>query len=212
MNPAHTRNRRRRTQAERSHATQRKILDTTLDCLMEQGLRDTSTVDVAVRAGVSRGALLHHYPSKKLLLREALRYLLTEEIANINGLADDVETGRLDFDAFLAILWEHFSGRLFMITLEFLAAARTDSDIRSALRTVALEFNASLDQIWERLMLNSALAPRDRRLALNVTLCFLRGMGTQSVWRDDAELFQEMLTFWKQTLVKAGIIDSSRMR
>jgi AcrR family transcriptional regulator len=202
----------RRTQAERSLATQRKILDTTLDCLMARGLRDTSTVDVALRAGVSRGALLHHYPSKKLLLQEALRHLLTEEIQEIKGLADDIESGRMDFDSFLATLWEHFSGRLFMITLEFLSAARTDPDIRSALKTVALEFNASLDEIWERLMLNSELAPRERRLALNVTLCFLRGMGTQSVWRDDAALFQDMLAFWKLTLVKAGIIEPSRKR
>ncbi len=198
----------RRTQAERSAETQLKILDTTLDCLMDQGLRDTSTVDVARRAGVSRGALLHHYPSKDLLLQEALRHLLTREVAEIEAMAADIERGRVDFDHFLRTLWEHFSGRLFMITLEFLTAARTDPKTRQVLATEALAFNASLDRIWEQLMLNSALAPRERRLALNVTLCFLRGMGTQTVWRDDPELFRDMLDYWKQTLARAGILDA----
>lgn len=210
MQPATPRARPRRTQAERSRATQEKILDTTLDLLMEQGLRDTSTVDVARRAGVSRGALLHHYPSKALLLQEALRHLLNREIADISRMAEEIEAGRVDFDSFLATLWEHFSGRLFMITLEYLAAARTDPAMREVLATVALAFNRSLDEIWERLMLNEEVSARERRLALNVTLCFLRGMGTQTVWRDDPQLFEDMLAYWKQVLVQAGIIDPAR--
>jgi len=196
----------RRTQAERSFTTQQKILDTTLDLLMEQGLRDTSTVDVARRSGVSRGALLHHYPSKDVLLKEAMRHLLTREVVEIERMAGDIELKKVDFDTFLQTLWEHFSGRLFMITLEFLTAARTDPTMREVLREVALEFNASLDRIWERLMLNSGLPPEERRLALNVTLCFLRGMGTQTVWRDDPELFQELLAYWKKTLIDAGVL------
>ncbi|MBB3064172.1 TetR/AcrR family transcriptional regulator [Limibacillus halophilus] len=196
----------RRTQAERSRKTQRKILDVTLTCLLEQGLRDTSTVDVAHRAGVSRGALLHHYPSKDLLLKEALRHLLRDEIREVRQMAEGVDSGEIDFDAFLANLWERFSGPMYMITLEFVTAARTDPVIKAALVPVALEYNASLDEIWEQLLLRSSSEPRDRRLALNVTLCFLRGMGTQSVWRDDPQLFHDMLDFWKQTLETAGIL------
>lgn len=196
----------RRTQAERSRKTQRKILDVTLTCLLEQGLRDTSTVDVARRAGVSRGALLHHYPSKDLLLKEALRHLLLNEIREVRQMAEGVDSGQIDFDAFLVNLWKRFSGAMYMITLEFVTAARTDPAIKAALVPVALEYNASLDEIWEQLLLGSTSQPRDRRLALNVTLCFLRGMGTQSVWRDDPKLFQDMLDFWKQTLETAGIL------
>ncbi|MET4805977.1 TetR/AcrR family transcriptional regulator [Limibacillus sp. MBR-115] len=198
----------RRTQAERSRKTQRKILDVTLTCLLEQGLRDTSTVDVARRAGVSRGALLHHYPSKDLLLKEALRHLLHDEIREVRQMAEGVDSGEIDFDAFLANLWDRFSGPMYMITLEFVTAARTDPVIKAALVPVALEYNASLDEIWEQLLLRSSSEPRDRRLALNATLCFLRGMGTQSVWRDDAQLFNDMLDFWKQTLETAGILKS----
>lgn len=196
----------RRTQAERSQTTQKKILDATLDCLMKYGLRDTSTVDVTRRAGVSRGALLHHYPTKELLLQQTLQYLLRAEVDDILRMADEVDSGRMGLDDFLADLWERFSGRLYMISLEYIVAARTDPALREVLAEVAWEFNTSLDALWERLMLNSDLAPRERRLALNSTLCLMRGMSAQGIWRDDPQFFREMLEFWKQTLVKAGII------
>lgn len=196
----------RRSQAERSRATQQRILDVTLDCLMDRGLRDTSTVEVARRAGVSRGALLHHYPSKGLLLQEALRHLLRHEVANIKRVAASLAEAELDLDTFLETLWCHFSGRPFMIAIEYIAAARTDSAIRETLAVVGLEFNDSLDAIWDSLPVESGVSRRERRLALNATLCFLRGMGTQSVWRDSPQLFSDMLVFWKQMLARAGIV------
>lgn len=200
----------RRSQEMRSAATQQVVLNATLDCIMEKGLRDTSTVDIARRAGVSRGALLHHYPSKDKLLQEALRHLLTNEIFDIEQMARDVEEGRVGFDHFLDTLWEHFSGRMFMISLEFVTAARTDPRISEVLKDVALEFNDALDRIWVKLMLGSEIQPKKRRLALNATLCFLRGMGTQTIWRDDPELFKDMLDYWKDALTDAGIITERR--
>lgn len=196
----------RRRQADRSRASRKAILDVTLDAIHARGLSGTSTNDVTRLAGVSRGALLHHFPTRVILLQEALRYLLVTETTAIERLAEQVETGEVDFQTFLETLWEHFSGRMFMITLEFLAAARTDAAIRETLTTVALEFNASLDGIWERMELMSSRTVREQRLALNTTLCMLRGMGTQSVWRDDPQLFRDMLDFWRRTLEDAGLL------
>lgn len=204
------RKRGRRAQAERAESTQRAILEVTLDLLHERGLRNTSTNDVARIAGVSRGALLYHFPTKLLLLQEALRHLLDTESVNIERMAQSVEVGALDFDTFLEALWDRFSGRLFMITLEYLTAARTDAAIRETLATVALEFNASLDRIWERMHLGCRVNGRERRLALNATLCLLRGMGSQTVWRNDPQLFRDMLDFWGRTLEQAGVISRPR--
>lgn len=196
-----------RTQAERSQSTQKRVLDATLDVIMDYGLRDASTVLVCRHANISRGALLHHYPTKEALLQEALRHLLKDEIDSLMRMVDEVDAGNLDVHGFLAVLWEHFSGRLFMISLEYIVAARTDPAIRKALTTVALEFNWSLDEVWERLMAHSRLEPRERRLALNATTCLMRGMSAHGIWRDDPQLFEDMLEFWKETLIKAGVID-----
>lgn len=199
----------RRTQGERSQAMRERILDATLDCLMDLGLRQTSTVAVARHAGVSRGALMHHYPTKILLLQEALRYLLINEIEMVEEMAVGLVDGEFTLERILDVLWEHFSGRLFMVTIEYIAAARTDEAIRETLAAVGLEFNQSLDAIWDNLPRSQGVSPKNRRLALNATLCFLRGMGTQTVWRDDPDLFNEMLVVWKQLLAQVGVIGSS---
>ena len=58
----------RRTQAERSATTQGKLLVAALECLVEHGYGGTTTTLVAERAGVSRGAQLHHYPTRAALV------------------------------------------------------------------------------------------------------------------------------------------------
>jgi AcrR family transcriptional regulator len=196
--PPRGRSQRPRTQAERSAGTREKILNVAIDLLYQKGLRDTSTVDIARAAGVSRGALLHHYPTKEELLKEALRFLLRKEIDSIRGMANDIDRGALDTEGFFDALWEKFSGPLFMVTLEYVTASRTDPAIKSALQPVAYEFNASLDEIWELFFTESSVPPGERRKALTATLCFMRGMGTQTVWREDPAFFADMLNYWKR--------------
>lgn len=192
--------RQRRTQAERSFTTQQKILTVTLDSLLRKGLRETSTVEVARAAGVSRGALMHHYPSKQILLQEALRHLLNGEIARVKRMTGAVRRGDMDIDGFLKEMWAQFSGPMFMITMEFITAARTDPAIREALAPVAQDYNDQLDEIWETLFPDTEGMRGTRRIALNATMCLLRGMGAHSSWRDDPQLFQDMLDFWKTSL------------
>jgi AcrR family transcriptional regulator len=54
----------RRTQEERSATTRARLLDATIDCLSELGYTNTTTTEIAKRAGLSRGAQLHHFPTK----------------------------------------------------------------------------------------------------------------------------------------------------
>ena len=58
----------RRTQAERSGETRRRILDAAVTLLGERGYAGLRTGDVALAAGVSKGAQSHHFPSKEALV------------------------------------------------------------------------------------------------------------------------------------------------
>ena len=59
-------------QQERSRATQARLLEATVECLVERGWSGTTTTVVAAMAGVSRGAQLHHYPTKASLVMAAV--------------------------------------------------------------------------------------------------------------------------------------------
>src|SRR5579871_2481000 len=64
---------RRRTQAERSHETQTRILKAAAQLISKKGYARFRTADVAKAAGISRGTQLHHYPTKDLLVVATLR-------------------------------------------------------------------------------------------------------------------------------------------
>src|SRR5689334_22307751 len=65
----------RRTQAERRAATRALLLRAAVECLIERGYAATSVVDVQQRAGVSRGALQHYWPSRAALVVDAVKEL-----------------------------------------------------------------------------------------------------------------------------------------
>jgi len=65
----------RRTQAERSETTRRKLIEAAIVLLRERGYGGLRTNEVSDRAGVSRGAQLHHFPTKYELILATLQYL-----------------------------------------------------------------------------------------------------------------------------------------
>ena len=65
----------RRTQGERSAETRARLLDATVESLIEAGYAHTTTTAVCARAGLSRGAQLHHFPTKSELVIAAVAHL-----------------------------------------------------------------------------------------------------------------------------------------
>jgi AcrR family transcriptional regulator len=195
----------RRAQAERSAEMTERVLDATLDLIHEKGMAEASTVAIAKRAGVSRGAILHHYPQRFDLITAAVDHLLETETEKIRKVSAAFAGGEVDLDALIDYLWGMFSGRLFMITLDYLAVARTDEDLRRHLGPVSLKFNRALDEIWATFF---RLNDRERGridITLNLTLCLLRGMGVQTVLQHrDPAYFQELIASWKGML--AGVL------
>ena len=61
-------------QAEKSLATRNQILDATLQCLVELGYTQTTTEKIAQKAGLSRGAMTHHFKSRADVFNAAAEY------------------------------------------------------------------------------------------------------------------------------------------
>jgi len=69
------RRRGKQTQTERSTDMRGRLLDATLECLARYGYAGTSFSTIAQHAGVSRGALQHHYPEKNYIIAGALEVI-----------------------------------------------------------------------------------------------------------------------------------------
>ncbi len=187
-------------QEERSARMRERILTATLDCIHELGFQNASTTEIVNRAGVSRGAMLHHFPNKEMLIAAAVENLLETEIADLRQIAGAYAHKQLTIDDFVDHLWSRFSGRLFMITMDFLSSARTDEKLAAAIIPVSLNFHDSLNEIWSQFFTYRKTSPQQVQILLNTTLCLMRGMGIQTVVRKDAEYYDALRSNWKSIL------------
>ena len=124
----------RRTQAERRASTRSALVRATVECLVELGYARTTTQEVQTRAGLSRGALTHHFTTKADLVVAAVDHLYEEFSESVRKAAaslpaDPATRIRLGVD----LVWERFHGPLFVAAMELWNAARTDPELRAAL-------------------------------------------------------------------------------
>src|SRR3954451_12030550 len=108
----------RRTQAERRASTRAALLQATIDCLIELGYAGTTTNEVQQRAGVSRGALTHHFASKAELLLAAMDLLYDELSASVRAAIVDLPDGPARIRPAIELIWERYYGPLFMAAIE----------------------------------------------------------------------------------------------
>src|SRR3954463_1876851 len=106
----------RRTQAERSAATVDALLDATIGCLVEDGYANTTTARVAERAGVSRGAHLHHFQTRDALLAAAADHLTAKRGEHLLAAADELPDGPDRIARGLDLLWASYANPLYQAT------------------------------------------------------------------------------------------------
>ena len=125
---------RRRTQQERREATRNALLEATIQCLVERGYAGTTTRAVSKRAGVSPGALQHHFTSKEELVADAIGYLAVKLTAQlIEQGVPSASSRRHLTEQLVDYLWRTLNGPLMAAATELGVAGRTDPLLRERL-------------------------------------------------------------------------------
>jgi AcrR family transcriptional regulator len=130
----------RRTQQQRRDYTRGLLIDATISALCDLGYGGTTTLEVERRAGVSRGARIHHFPTKAALLASAVDHLydqLSDQYEHAFGGAEQQLTAIDRFRSGLRLLWSIYKRHVYSAVLELNMAARTDEELRQCLRSVA---------------------------------------------------------------------------
>jgi AcrR family transcriptional regulator len=188
---------RRRTQEERSAATRARLLDATLECLAELGYARTTTTEIAERGGVSRGAQLHHFPTKAELVTEAVAYLFDrrdEEFrAAFAKLPADAERGAAAVD----ILWSMVSGPTFHAWLELAVAARTDPVMRPKVAALTTRFTENVSRTFHELFPRPAGHAPYWDLAPPFTFALLEGLALDAMVTPESKDIDRVLDIWR---------------
>lgn len=194
----------RTPQRERSRATQLRLLEATVDCLVEHGWSGTTTTLIAQKAGVSRGAQLHHYPTKAALVLAAVEHLARRRAEEIRAEALRLPAGRVD--QVIDLLATAFTGPLYVAALEVWVAARSEPELRRALVPLEARVGRDLYRLTVDLLGADDSRPPVRE-AVQATLDLLRGLGVANLLSDDSARRRTIIAGWTRHL--AAVLDPS---
>ena len=201
----------RGTYEERSAAMRLRLLDATIESLAEKGFGATTTLEVQQRAGVSRGALLHHYASRMELMIAAVEHLTRERLAALHALAAQAppRAGRIEWA--VRVLWtETFEGPLFTAALELWLAARNDVELRTALVPLERSLGAAINEVAAEVFGPAVATHPQFATVLEIYLDAMRGAAARQVLRSPNS-DERLLAGWTQ-LIKTWVGAPSRGR
>jgi AcrR family transcriptional regulator len=126
-------------QATKSAATRARLIDATIRCIIKYGYSRTTTPRVADEAGMSRGAMLHHFENSSALMQASIAELHEKRLRAFRRSADNTvhEVSRL-----VRAYWKQVSGNTFTAFHELALAARTDSGLAAIIIPAQEEFRA----------------------------------------------------------------------
>lgn len=191
------------TQKERTAEASRLLKTATIDLMFENGLHRTSTTEIARRAGLSRGALTHHFPSREAIIVESISYQLEMACDDLDRFGQGFSARSSSTDELIDFIWQFMSDRLFYVTLEYLPEARHNAEFRHQLIPVVQKFHSTLDSIWARLAGQLGVEREVAKTWMNATMCIIRGLLVQSILREDPPYYASVLTLWKNQVAVA---------
>lgn len=182
---------------ERSIDTQARILESAVTALVDHGYSGASTLRIQQIAGVSRGRLLHHFPSRDDLLVAAVAHLTEARIAS---LADDLvwpDGAGERIDLVVGRMWESFREPYFWASTELWIAARANPRLREALQPHERRLGASITGHLATLF-GPALASNSHYvMARDLLITSMRGVALTYAFRPRDELRDPHLAQWR---------------
>ena len=188
-------------QQTKSELTRTSILDAAVDCFYELGYRNTTTEHVSRKAGVSRGAMLHHFPTRLDLIKATVLHLNRKRLEMFVERETSIQRGatysRVEegIDAY----WEQLNTPVFVVFMELKMAARTDEDLEAVLLPALDDFQEAWAENTCRIFPDLALSEAFERSSY-LTLYLLEGMAMARVVDGPKVPVQKMLDWLKREL------------
>ncbi|MFE7533503.1 TetR/AcrR family transcriptional regulator [Streptomyces rhizosphaericola] len=182
---------------ERSRATRQRLLEAAVACLAEHGWAGSTVSVVAERAGVSRGAAQHHFPTREDLFTGAVEYVAEERSAALRALPVQ---GRAEV---VAALVDLYTGPLFRAALQLWVAASNEEQLRPRVTELEARVGRETHRIAVELLGADESRPGARETVQGL-LDMARGLGLANLLTDDTARRARVVSQWA-ALVEEGL-------
>ena len=181
---------------DRSRATRQRLLEAAVACLAEHGWAGSTVSVVAERAGVSRGAAQHHFPTREDLFTAAVEYVAEERSTALRALFPE---GAADRRAVVAALVDLYTGPFFRAALHLWVAASNEDQLRDRVTELEARVGRETHRIAVELLHADESRPGVRETVQGL-LDMSRGLGLANLLTDDGERRERVVTQWSELL------------
>lgn len=179
--------------------TRQRLLEAAVRCLAELGWSGTTVLVVAERAGVSRGAAQHHFPTREALVTGAIEQMMLVRAGEIEQAMASLPVARRRTEAVLGILFDLYSGPVFRAALQLWIAASADEALRAQIAPLEAALGRQAHSVAVRL-LQVDEGEAGVRETVQATLDLVRGLGLAALLTDDSARRSRVLRQWAKTL------------
>lgn len=192
----------RQPQQDRSRATRQRLLSASIECMADLGWAGTTVALVAERAGVSRGAAQHHFPTREDLVAGMVGHMSEVRTAEIEAVSGSLRGGKRRTEAVLTALVGLYNGPLFRAALHLWVAAAADEALRDRIGPLEAQLGRQSHRMAVDLLRVDESVSGAREL-VQATLDMARGLGLAALLSDDSARRARVLRQWARTLDQA---------
>lgn len=202
----------RRTQAERRATTRGRILECTAECLLERGYTATTISEVQQRAGLARGTIQHHFPTRAELIVAAISHLVDARIERFRSEAARIEEGPGRMQAVVDLAWRDLSSPIFFAALELWVAARTDADLRASLIPEEARLFAAMRRLYAEALGEPYTSDPRVEILVEFSVDLLTGLSVTTMLTASSGAREAVLRRWKRALaVLVGALSADEL-
>lgn len=186
----------------RARATKAKLLDAAVSCLAEHGWSATTVAVVAQRAGVSRGAVQYHFPTREDLVLAAVEQMAEQRAAEARSRVELDGDTEVSAEQVVRDVVDIYSGELFRAALALWLAAVSEPALRDRVRRLEARVSREAHQMVVDALRADETVPGVRE-AIQVTMDWARGLGLASLLTDDRARREPSVAYWGHFLETA---------
>ena len=189
-------------QQQRSIATRRRLLDAAVAELLDHGYGAVTTVGVARRAGVTRGAQQHHFPMKEALVAEAVRHLNAISREQLAEQIGALPRGRRRLGDALDLIYAQYRGPVFVAIFELSLAGRRDPELRELVSAEEQKMASTIFTIGREVLGKDALGSAETAARWATALSTIRGIAILQVLGHSERALQRQWRYARRQLLE----------
>jgi AcrR family transcriptional regulator len=203
---------RRRTQAERTAETRLRILKAAANLIRRRGYARFRTAEVAAEAGVSRGAQLHHFPTKDSLVVATLEHVFEQAQILSRRRAAAVNRPRDLIEAVIDDAKEFFFSEHFMVAIDIVLSTSTDQAVRRRILDISRKARRPVEAAWAEALAAAGVPAAVAADIVALTLGVVRGMALRTLWDNDPRWFEQLFGLWRRMIRSFLEVEQKRGR